>query len=133
MKSSTNLIFATTHGSLWPCKALPFHALVAVLIMNGFIPKASAQNDHFGIISPPDSATVSLTKGAQITYDFRNNDKAHHIHLLIDDVEIAMSRKAYGEIATGALNAGKRRICVSPVNTNHTPIGDKQCITVIAE
>jgi len=33
----------------------------------------------------------------------------------------------------GPLKAGGRKICVSPVNKNHTPIGAQTCITVTVQ
>jgi hypothetical protein len=33
----------------------------------------------------------------------------------------------------GPLKAGGRKICVSPVNKNHTPIGAQACITVTVQ
>lgn len=94
---------------------------------------ALAQTAKYGIISPIDGATVNATKGVEIEFDFRNEEKAQHAHLFIDDTQIGMAHKSYGEIMAGPLTAGKRKICVGPVNANHTSIGERSCINVIAE
>lgn len=110
-----------------------FYGVLAASLLFCGTTKAVAQSNKFGIISPQDGVTANAAKGVQIQFDFRNDDKAQHVHLFVDDTQIAMAHKAYGEIMTGALSIGKRKICVSPVNANHTPIGERSCITVIAE
>lgn len=110
-----------------------FYAFLAVLFLASSSTVVNAQSNIYGILSPKDGSTVNAAEGVKIQYDFRNDDKAQHVHLFLDDTQIAMGHKAFGEIMASPLTAGKRQICVSPVNANHTPIGQRSCITVIAE
>lgn len=114
-------------------RATTFSAIMAASLFACIATPVVAQSVKYGILSPMDGATVSATKDVQIQFDFRNEAKAQHVHLFLDETQIAMGHKAYGEIMAGPLSAGKRKICVSPVNANHTPVGERSCITVIAE
>ncbi|MBM3575460.1 MAG: hypothetical protein FJX39_07040 [Alphaproteobacteria bacterium] len=121
----------------FPCKRISyliyFYGFVAALFLAFNSTEVDAQNNIHGILSPKDGAIVNAAEGVKIQYDFRNDDKAQHVHLFLDDTQIAMGHKAFGEIMASPLTAGKRQICLSPVNANHTPIGQRSCITVIAE
>ena len=56
--------------------------------------------------------------------------KADHVHLLVDGDEAAMAHKLKGSFKLGPLKEGNRKVCVNPVNKNHTPIGAQACINV---
>jgi hypothetical protein len=132
-----DLEIKTTSNRYFPCKKISFliyfYGFLAVLLVTFSNTEVDAQSTNYGVLSPADGATVKAADGVKIQYDFRNQDKAQHVHLFLDDTQIAMGHKAFGEIMASPLTTGKRKICVSPVNANHTPIGEKICITVIAE
>ena len=59
--------------------------------------------------------------------------KADHVHLFVDGNEAAMAQKLKGSFKLGPLKEGNRKVCVSPVNKNHTPIGAQACINVTVQ
>ena len=121
----------------FPCKRIRFltyfYGFLAALFLSFGSTEVDAQSNIYGILSPKDGSIVNAAECVKIQYDFRNDDTAQHVHLFLDDTQIAMGHKAFGEIMASPLTAGKRQICVSPVNANHTPIGQRSCSTVIAE
>jgi len=55
------------------------------------------------------------------------------VHLFVDGDEAAMAHKLKGSFKLGPLKEGNRKVCVSPVNKNHTPIGAQACINVTVQ
>jgi hypothetical protein len=78
---------------------------------------------------------ASVTKAAKVKleYEVQASAKVEHVHLFVDGDEVGMVHKLKGSFELGPLKAGERKVCVSPVNKNHTPIGAQVCITVTVQ
>ena len=78
---------------------------------------------------------ASVTKAAKVKleYEVQASAKVEHVHLFVDGDEVGMVHKLKGSFELGPLKAGERKVCVSPVNKNHTPIGAQACITVTVQ
>jgi hypothetical protein len=83
--------------------------------------------------APADGAKLAAGKASKVDYEVQAGTKAHHVHLFVDGGEVGTAHKLKGSFELPALKAGEHKICVAPVNTNHTPIGEKACITITAE
>jgi hypothetical protein len=60
-------------------------------------------------------------------------EKVDHVHLFVDGDEVGMAHKLKGSFKLGPLKPGDRKVCVSPVNKAHIPIGAQACITVTVQ
>jgi len=108
-------------------------ARIALLFAQLCIAPAAADENLVKILSPSDGAKLQKGQVYTLEYDVGLGGKAEHVHLFIDGDEIAVGHKLRGEFKLGPLEAGSRKICVAPVNKNHTPVGTQACITVTIE
>ena len=69
----------------------------------------------------------------KLEYEVQASVKADHVHLYVDGDEVGMVHKLKGSFKLGPMKAGDRKVCVSPVNKNHTPIGAQACIPVTVQ
>jgi hypothetical protein len=92
-----------------------------------------AEDSLASILSPADGAKLEAKHTYQLDYEVKPSSKADHVHLFVDGDEAAMAHKLKGSFKLGPLKQGNRKVCVSPVNKNHTPIGTQACITVTVQ
>jgi len=105
---------AAVASALWTCRALAADPLAT-------------------INAPADGAKLASGKTSKFEYEVKQGSQAHHVHLFVDGAEAATGRKLKGSFDLAPLEAGEHQVCVAPVNKNHTPIGEKACISVTAE
>jgi hypothetical protein len=103
--------------------------LVCALGLSG---AALADDASVKISSPADGAKVSSSSPTSVTYDVITGPKGDHVHLYVDDKEIAVLRQLKGSASAGSLTAGPHTICIKIVDKGHTPIGVQQCVKVTA-
>ena len=113
-------------------------ALIGAAILAGIGPAhsivpAAAEDSLATILSPADGAKLEAKHTYQLDYEVNPSSKADHVHLFVDGDEAAMAHKPKGSFKLGPLKQGNRKVCVSPVNKNHTPIGTQACITVTVQ
>ncbi|MBY6239786.1 hypothetical protein [Methylosinus sp. Sm6] len=94
---------------------------------------AIAEESLATLKSPAEGETLAVGKTYKVDYEVKAGTKAHHVHLFVDGDEVATAHKLVGSFPLGPLKAGVRKVCVAPVNKNHTPIGAKSCVTVSVE
>jgi hypothetical protein len=82
------------------------------------------------ITSPRDGGTVDVLDAPRLAYEVEPGPRGDHVHLYVDDKEVAILRKLKGDYSLDSLSAGKRNLCVKVVNKAHVPIGVEQCIQV---
>lgn len=104
-----------------------FAALVGAAL---WVLPVAAEDSLVTLKSPAEGEKLAAGKAYKVEYEVKAGTKAHHVHLFIDDVEVATGHKLIGSFPLGPLKAGERTLCVAPVNKNHTPIGAKSCVTV---
>ena len=85
------------------------------------------------ISAPANGEKLAAGQTYKVDYDVKESTKAHHVHLFVDGVEIATGHKLKGSFPLGPLKAGERKVCISPVNKNHTPVGGQACVTVAVQ
>jgi len=95
--------------------------------------EALAADSLVTIGAPTEGAKLAAGKASKVDYEVQAGTKAHHVHLFVDGSEVGTAHKLKGSFALPALKVGEHKICVAPVNTNHTPIGEKACISITAE
>lgn len=103
--------------------------LVGVLLPL-FASAAMAEEGLISLSAPTDGQALEAGKSYKADYEVKAGTKAHHVHLFIDGDEVATGHKLKGALAYGPLKAGAHKICVAPVNKNHTPIGAQACVSV---
>lgn len=85
------------------------------------------------ITSPADGATLDAMEENRLVYDVKPGPRGDHVHLYVDDKEVAILRKLKGSYPLETLSSGKRRLCVKVVNKAHVPIGIEQCVQVVVK
>jgi len=98
-----------------------------------FVLPAAAEPSLATILAPADGEKLEANRTYKLEYEVQPNDKADHVHLFVDGGEAALAHKLKGSFKLGPLKAGNHKVCVSPVNKNHTPVGAQTCITVTAQ
>jgi hypothetical protein len=94
---------------------------------------ALAEESLVTLKSPAEGDALTAAKTYKVEYEVKAGTKAHHVHLFVDGEEVATGHKLVGSFPLGPLKPGERKICVAPVNKNHTPIGAKSCVTVTVQ
>jgi len=105
----------------------------ALLISCFCILPAAAEENLVTILLPADGAKLEASQAYTLDFEVKPVAKAEHVHLFIDGEETAVSHKLKGSFTLGPLKPGSRRICISPVNKNHTPIAGQTCINVTVQ
>jgi hypothetical protein len=107
--------------------------LLALISASFCVSQARAEDSLATISAPADGETLAAGQATKLEYEVKAGTPAHHVHLFIDGAEVATGHKLKGNFPLGPLKAGEHKVCVAPVNKNHTPIGEKACITVTAQ
>jgi len=94
---------------------------------------AAAEESLATILSPTEGAVVEAKHASKVDYEVNPTAKTDHVHLWVDGDEAGMAHKLKGSFKLGPLKAGAHKVCVAPVNKNHTPIGPQTCINVTAQ
>lgn len=96
-------------------------------------PAAMATEAKVDITSPVDGSMVEAKAQNKLVYDVTLGGSGDHIHVYVDDKQVALLRKMKGSYNLDPLTHGSREICIKMVNKNHTPIGVERCVKVMAE
>jgi hypothetical protein len=113
---------------------LPSSRICAELLISCFcILQAAAEENLVTILLPADGAKLAASQPYTLEFEVKPAAKAEHVHLLVDGEETAVSHKLKGSFTLGPLNPGDRKICISPVNKNHTAIAGQTCINVTVQ
>jgi hypothetical protein len=94
---------------------------------------AAAEDSFATILSPAEGAKLEAKHTYKLEYEVTAAPKVDHVHLFVDGDEVGMAHKLKGSFKLGPLKSGDRKVCVSPVNKAHTPIGAQACITVTVQ
>jgi hypothetical protein len=98
-----------------------------------FVLPAAAEQSLATILAPADGTVLAAKQTSKLEYEVQPAPKVDHVHLFVDGDEAALAHKLKGSFKLGPLKAGSHKVCVSPVNKNHTPVGSQACITVTAQ
>jgi hypothetical protein len=98
-----------------------------------FIFPAAAEDNLVTILAPADGAKLKAEQVYTLEYEVKPEAKAEHVHLYVDGDEAAVGHKLKGSFPLGQLKAGDRKICITPVNKNHTRTAAQTCITVMVQ
>lgn len=82
------------------------------------------------ITAPADGAMLSTKAKHEIVYEVDPGPNGDHVHLYVDDKEVAVLRKLKGTHMLESLMAGQHSVCIKVVNRAHTPIGVESCVRV---
>lgn len=95
---------------------------------------ALAADDPFvRITQPADGATLDSMAENKVFYDVRPGDRGDHVHLYVDDREIAVLRQMQGSYPLETLPPGAHDICIRIVNKAHVPTGVQDCVVARVE
>ena len=108
-------------------------ALTTFFISNPWVLQAEAEESLVTISSPAEGEKLAAGQAYKVNYEVKEATKVNHVHLFVDGVEVATGHKLKGSFPLGPFKAGERRVCVSPVNKNHTPVGAQACVTVTVQ
>jgi len=104
---------------------------ITLCVSSLWISGASSEEGLVTISAPSDGEKLTAGKTYKVDYEVKDGLKAHHVHLFVDGKEAATGHKLKGSFPLGPLTSGERKVCVVPVNKNHTPIGAQSCISVL--
>lgn len=108
-------------------------ALIALFATPFWIPQAMAEDNLMTIASPWDGEKLAAGQTYKLEYEVKGAAKAHHVHVYVDGAEVATGHKLKGDFALGPFKVGERKICVAPVNGNHTAVATRSRITVTVQ
>jgi hypothetical protein len=108
-------------------------ALAALFVSNLWTLPARAEDSVITIGAPADGEKLTAGQTYKVEYEVKEGTKAHHVHLFVDGAEVATGHKLKGSFPLGPFKAGEKKVCVSPVNKNHTPVGTQACVTVTVQ
>jgi hypothetical protein len=105
-------------------------AILSCMSTATYVWPAAAEESYATILSPADGAKLDAKGTYTLEYEVKEAPKVSHVHLFVDGDEVGMAHKLKGSFQLGPLKPGNRKVCVSPVNKAHTPIGAQTCINV---
>lgn len=82
------------------------------------------------IYAPVAGAVLDAGIRHKLEYELQAGTRGHHVHLYVDDIEVAILRELKGSHLLPKLKPGRGEICVKAVNAKHVPIGVESCIHV---
>jgi len=94
------------------------------------LPALGLAQGSVNIQSPANGATLDALEENRLVYEVVPGPRGDHVHLYVDNQEVAILRKLKGSYLLDSLATGKRTICVKVVNKAHVPIGLEKCIQV---
>lgn len=102
----------------------------ATIALLASTPSISATQGSVKIQSPADGATLDALHENHLTYEFDPGPRGDHVHVYVDNKEVALLRKLKGSYLLENLSIGKHSLCIKVVNKAHVPIGIGQCVQV---
>lgn len=108
-------------------------SLLMLVLTSLAAPLAMAADRNIDIISPVDGAKLDSKAENKMDYSVNLGEEGGHIHVYVDDEEMAVLRQMKGSYTFDPLAKGKHDICIKIVNRNHTPSGVERCIKVTVE
>lgn len=109
---------------------LPRLSLLLTLLVGT---SALAAENTVIIHAPRDGATLDAMAENAIDYEVIRGPAGDHIHLYVDDKEVAVLRHLKSSYTLPTLAPGERNLCIRMVNKGHTPIGVEQCVKVLVQ
>jgi hypothetical protein len=103
---------------------------ITMLITLFCVLPAAAEEKLVTIHSPTDGANLEAGQTYKLEYEVKAIAKADHVHLFVDGDEVEIAHKLKGSFSLGPLKTGFRKVCISPVNKNHTSVAGQACINV---
>lgn len=82
------------------------------------------------IHAPVAGAFLDAKTRHKLEYEIKPSAGGHHVHVYVDDIEVAILRQLKGSYDLPKLKLGRSEICVKVVNAKHVPIGVESCIHV---
>jgi len=98
-----------------------------------FILPVAAEDNLVAILAPADGAKLKAEQVYTLEYEVKPEAMAEHVHLYVDGDEAAIGHKLKGDFPLGPLKVGDRKICITPVNKNHTRTAAQACISVMVQ
>lgn len=102
----------------------------AIVMAIAFAFPVLAAAPSVNIIAPSDGDTLDAMAQHRIHYEVEPGPRGDHVHLYVDEREVAILRELKGRYAIESLAPGKRTLCIKLVNRAHTPIGVQDCVAV---
>lgn len=106
-----------------------FPALAAIWLL-ALIPSISLAQGSVTIKSPVEGATLDALDENRMVYEFSPGPRGDHVHVYIDNKEVALLRQRKGSYLLETLSTGKHDLCIKVVNKAHVPIGIGKCVQV---
>jgi len=85
------------------------------------------------IHSPAEGATLDALAENSISYEVNRSPGGDHVHLYVNDEEVAVLRNLKSTYNLPTLAPGEHAICIKIVNKAHTPTGVEQCVKVMVQ
>lgn len=82
------------------------------------------------ITSPADGAILDAMDENRVVYEVNPGPRGDHVHLYVDNKEVAILRKLKGSYPLETPSSGTHSLCVKVVNKAHVPVGIEHCIKV---
>jgi hypothetical protein len=106
------------------------HTVVVTIVLLAPIPSISLAQGSVTIQSPAEGATLDALDENRLVYEFDPGPRGDHVHVYVDNKEVALLRKLKGSFLLETLSTGKHDLCVKVVNKAHVPIGIGKCVQV---
>ena len=106
-----------------------FSSIAAIWLLVS-IPSISLAQGSVAIQSPADGATLDVLDENRLVYEFAPGPRGDHVHVYIDNKEVALLRQRKGSYLLETLSTGKHDLCIKVVNKAHVPIGIGKCVQV---
>ncbi|MCK9532187.1 MAG: large conductance mechanosensitive channel protein MscL [Gammaproteobacteria bacterium] len=100
--------------------------LLVVLI--AWLAPSLAQDAFVRIDAPEEGAMLDAMEQHQLVYEVQPGPRGNHVHLYVNDDEVAILRELQGRHTLETLPPGTHDICVKVVNRGHVPIGVEDCV-----
>jgi hypothetical protein len=108
-------------------------ALIGFLGSMLFVIPIVAEDNLATILAPAEGSVLKAEQAYVLEYNIKPEANAEHVHLYVDGDEVGIGHKIKGDLPLGPLKVGERKICISPVNKNHTRTASQACINVMVE
>ena len=89
-----------------------------------------ARSEPVRIHAPAAGAFLDAKTHHRLAYEIKPGTGGHHVHVYVDDIEVAILRQLKGSYLLPRLKPGRREICVKVVNAKHVPTGVESCVHV---
>ena len=106
------------------------HMPAAIALAAAFAYSTLAAAASVTITAPSDGDTLDAMGSHRIHYQVDADPRGDHVHLYVDDREVAILRDLKGSYPIESLAPGKHTLCIKLVNRAHTPIGVEDCVRV---